>query len=94
MPWTWEPITNKYMTLTEKKTRDQYKPYLIKLMRFKDGIQYELDHDFKNKELGAITPAVIVRWMWLNVYGNPDPNPNNNPTQGRSSSIDYSKKSI
>ena len=59
---------------------------------FKDGIQYELDHDFMNKELGAITPAVIIRWMCLKVYGNPDPN--NNPTQGCSSSIAYAKKSI
>ena len=53
-------------------------------MIFKDGIQYELVRDFKNEELGAITPAVIVRWMCMKVYGNPNPNPNDNLTQGHS----------
>ena len=76
------------MPRTEKTLKEQYKPYLIKLIRFKDGIQYELDHDFTNKEIGAITPDVIVRWMCLKFYVNPNPNPNDNPTQGRSSPID------
>ena len=57
-------------------------------MSFTDGIQYELDQDFTNKYLGDITPPVIIRWMCLKVYGNPEPNPNDNPTQGRSSPID------
>ena len=51
------------MLQTEKTLKEQYKPYLIKLMSFKDGIQYELDNDFMKKYLEAITPAVIVRWM-------------------------------
>ena len=49
---------------------------------FKFCIQYELDHYFTNRELGAITPPVIVRWMCLKVYGNLDRDPNDNPTQG------------
>ena len=61
---------------------------------FKEGTQYELDHNFTNKELGDITPAVIVLWICLEVYGNPDTKPNNNPTQGRSSFINYAKKDI
>ena len=32
--------------------------------------------------------------MRLKVYSNPDPNPNDNPTQVRSSSVDYTKKAI
>ena len=63
-------------------------------MSFKDGIQYELDHTFTNEELGAINPAIIVGWMCLKIYGNPDPNPNNNPTQARSLSISYAKEAI
>ena len=48
------------MPRTEKTLTDKYKPYLIKLASFKEGTQYELDHNFTNKELGDITPAVIV----------------------------------
>ena len=82
------------MSWTEKTLEEQYKPYLIKLTIFKDGIQYELDHYFTNRELGAITPPVIVRWMCLKVYGNLDRDPNDNPTQGWSSSIACAKKVI
>ena len=63
-------------------------------MSFNDGIQYELYHDFTKRYLGAITPPVIFRCMCLKVYGNPDPDPNNNPTQDRSSSIAYAKKAM
>ena len=69
------------MPRTENTLKDQYKTYLIKLMIFKDGTQYELDHGFTNEELGDTTPAVIVHWVSLKVYGNPNPNPNDNPTQ-------------
>ena len=63
-------------------------------MSFKDGIQYEFDHQFTNEELGEITPEIIVRWMCLKVYGNPNPGQNDNPTQGRSSALAYAKKAI
>ena len=84
-----EPTRNKETPQTEKTPEENYTPYLIKLTRFKDGIRYELDHGFTNKELGAITPPAINRWVCLKVYGNPDPERNDNPTQGHSSSIAY-----
>ena len=82
------------MPQTEKTLKEQHKPYLIKLMSFKYVIQYELYNYFTNEDLGAITPPLIFRWMCLKVYGNPYPNPNDNPTQGCSSSIAYAKKAI
>ena len=82
------------MTQTETTLKDKYKSYLIKLMSLKDGIQYELYHNFTNEELVAITPAVIFCWTCLEVYGNSDHKTNNNPTQGRSSPIDYENNSI
>ena len=63
-------------------------------MIFKYGIQYELDNDFTNKELGDITPAVIVRRMCHKIYVNPDHNPKKNPTQVLSSYIAYANKAI
>ena len=82
------------MPRTEKSLEEQYKPYLIKLMSFKDDIEYEADHQFTKEELALITPEIIVRWMCLKVYGNPDPGPNDNPTKGRSSVIAFAKKAV
>ena len=68
MPWTGNTI------------KAQYKPYLVKFVSFKGGIQYALDYDFMNEDLGSITTAEIVLWTHLKVYGNPGTNLNNNPT--------------
>ena len=77
-----------------KTLRDQYKPYLIAFMRFRDGVAYEKNHEFSEQELGTITPIQIVRWMSLKVYGTPDPEYDANPTEGRSSSLVYYKKAL
>ena len=53
------------MTRTEKSLDEQYKPYLIKLMSFKDGVNYASDREFTNEELAQITPETIVRWMCI-----------------------------
>ena len=82
------------MTLTEKSLDEQYKPYLIKLMSFKDGVNYASDREFTNEELAQITPETIVRWMCVKAYGIPDPGPNDNPTEGRSSALAFAKKAI
>ena len=63
-------------------------------MSFKDNLQYQRDRQFTTEELSAITPEVIVRWMSLKVYGTPDPSPNDNPIEGRSSLLAYAKKAI
>ena len=72
---SWEPITKKEMLQTENALEEQYKTYLIKLMSFKDGIQYELDNDFMKKYLEAITPAVISAGCDLNFMATPTPTP-------------------
>ena len=39
-----------------------------------------------------MSPHEIVRWMQLKAYGTPDPLPDDNPLNGRSSSLEYSYK--
>lgn len=78
----------------QKPLKDQYKPSLIQFMSFRDGVLYDKHHVFTNAELGAIIPTEIVRWMCLKVYGTPDPDIDDNPTEGRSSSIEYHKKAL
>ena len=82
------------MPRREKTLTEQYKPYLLTFMTFRDGVQYEKEHYFSNETLGNVTPQEIVRWMSLKVYGTPDPTPDDNPTEGRSSSLMYYKKAL
>ena len=48
------------MTRTEKNLDEVYKPYLIKLITFKDGVNYASDRDITNEELAQITSETIV----------------------------------
>ena len=82
------------MPRREKTLTEQYKPCLIRFMRFRDGVQYDKDQQFSTETLGNVTPAEIVRWMSLTVYGTPDPHPDDNPTEGRSSSLMFAKKAL
>ena len=81
-------------TRKENYLFEQYRPSLIKFMSFKDGRNYPKDHEFSTEELSSITPQQIVRFMKLKVYGTPDPPHDANPTNGRSSSLQYLKKAI
>ena len=78
----------------ERTLAEQYQPTLIRFMRFRDGVEYDKDHEFSSATLSSVTPAEIVRWMCLKVYGTPDPTPEDNPTEGRSSSLAFSKKAL
>jgi hypothetical protein len=78
----------------ERTLAEQYKPSLIHFMRFRDGVEYDKDLEFSSATLSSVTPAEIVRWMCLTVYGTPDPTPEDNPTEGRSSSLAFAKKAL
>lgn len=82
-------MPRKKKTLTE-----EYKATLIQLMTFKNGVQYQKDDEFSPTTLGTVTPTDIVRWMCLKVYGKPDPNDDDFPTEGRSNSLNYYKKAL
>jgi hypothetical protein len=63
-------------------------------MSFKDGKAYTKDYDFTDAQLITIQPENLVRWMCLKVYGVADPAPDDNPTEGCSSSLEHYKKCI
>ena len=73
---------------------ERYKREVISFMRFRDGIEYNRNHEFTPQALGNVTPVEIVRWMCLKVYGNPDPGVDDNPTEGRSSLLEFYKKAL
>ena len=80
--------------MPERTLDEQYRPSLVKFMSFKDGVNYPKGQQFTRNELAAITPEQLTRWMQLKVYGTADPLPTDNPTEGRSSSLEYAKKAI
>ena len=47
----------------EKTVPEQYKPYLVQFMSFRDGRNYQKDDIFSNEELASITPQQLVRFM-------------------------------
>ena len=77
-----------------KPLREVYRPYLIGLMRLKDGVDYPKDHQFSRQQLAAVTPDHVVAFFNLKVYGTAQPTEDANPTNGRSNSIAFAKKAI
>ena len=73
---------------------EQYHPYLVQFMTFRDSVEYERNHQFSQAHLGTIQPEQVVRWMKNKVYGTPEPGPDDNPTEGRSSSLVFAKKAL
>ena len=53
-----------------------------------------LQDQFTGQDLALITPNQLVQWMCVKVDGIPNPGPDDNPTEGRSSSLEEYKKSI
>ncbi len=62
----------------EKTLTEQYQPYIVGFMQFRDGVNYAKDNTFTQQQLGAIQPEEIVRWMQLKVHGTPNPGPDDN----------------
>jgi hypothetical protein len=51
-----------------------YRPYLLRLMHFFHGVEYDRNHQFSRADLDEITPEVIRAWMCDAAYGDPYPN--------------------
>jgi hypothetical protein len=82
----------------QRKTLEEiYKPYLCRLMAFKDVEEedhYPRTFQFSQEQLLSITPDHVSRWMKKLAYGTPTPGPTDNPTHCRSSLLAQAKKAI
>jgi hypothetical protein len=72
----------------------QYRPHLVRLWNFSHNTSYDKHQTFTQEELLTITPEEIYAFCAYKVYGIPNPSESDNPTKGRSSSIEFSKKAI
>ena len=73
---------------------NKYGVYLNAFMTFRNGLVYGPHYVWTQEELAAITPHQLVQWLSTKAYGVPSPGPDDNPTVGRSSSLEYYKKAI
>ena len=73
---------------------EKYKPSLVSMMSFKDGIHYDSTQEFTKEEFSRVTPEHILRWIRLKVYRTPYPTFDQNPSDGRPSSLAYAKNEI
>jgi hypothetical protein len=82
------------MANRNREDKRAYKKYLVEFMSFRNQQRYNIQTEFTQQQLTAIRPADIERWMCQKVYGNPNPGPQDNPTLGRASSLEYYKKAL
>jgi hypothetical protein len=73
----------------------KYKPSLERLLLFVHGREYHKNKVYTKRDSSAIsTPTDVLRWMNLKKFGTPDLANDANPTECRSSSLEYWKKAI
>lgn len=78
------------MNRVEKKV---YRNYLIEFMSYLHGVQYDNETIFDQESL-IVTPDEITRWLCLKSFGVEFPEPDENPTVCRSTSLEVYKKAL
>ena len=86
--------TSMQRRLSEPDSIMTYHDELAEFMGYRDGKEYTSPHPFPNSELMKITPQEVARWFAMKAYGKPNPTPEDHPTVGRSSSLEFYKKAI
>ena len=76
------------------RTKNDYRPTLVSLMSFLDGVAYAKETIFTEQRLRRITPSDILRWMNMKTFGVENPPLDANPLTAHSSSLAYWKKAI
>jgi hypothetical protein len=71
-----------------------YHGIIIDLFSFIHQQPYTKEKVFSADTLRDLRPCQIVQWMCKKVYGVTDPAPGDQPTHGRSASLEYYKKAI
>lgn len=56
-------------------TLERYKSHLKGLQEFRLNGSFDLDHQWTDEDLYAITPRDVCRYLKKKAYGTPDPGP-------------------
>ena len=73
---------------------DTYRKSLIAFWNYTHNIRLQAEHILTEEELLTVTPTQLYAFFAYKAYGIPNPNEHDNPTFGRSSSIEFHKKAI
>ena len=71
-----------------------YKSTLVHFMRWRDNVAYEMDHEFTQDELAAVTANDVTGWFNVKAYGTDTPTRDDRPIHGRSNSLLHYKKCL
>jgi hypothetical protein len=82
------------MPRRKKTAIEQYQPYMVRFMQWKDGCEYAEDTVFTEAQLLEIRPIHVCRYMSLLAYGTETPGPSDKPLNRRSSGLGFVKKAI
>jgi hypothetical protein len=80
--------------MAQARQRMKYKNVLVAFMGYRDGTVYSTDTNFTDDELESITSNDLCEYFLFRAYGTPHPQPEDFPTQCRSSSLHFYKKAI
>ena len=72
----------------------EYKSSLDSLMSYFHGVDNGKEGQYTKGELRALTPDDVVAWMNVKTFDDPDPPLDANPTECRSSSLEFWKKAL
>jgi flagellar biosynthesis GTPase FlhF len=86
--------TSLWPKLSQPDSIMDYHDYLAEFMSFRDGKDYQSPHPFPNMELTKITPQEVTEFLAMKAYGKQNPGPEDHPTVGRASSLEYYKKAL
>jgi Pre-mRNA cleavage and polyadenylation specificity factor len=76
-------------------SKNNYKPTLVKLMSYLDGVEYSNDDEFSQDQLGQLTADGVIKWFNVLVLGVESPTFGHDiRPQVRSSTIEYYKKAL
>lgn len=71
-----------------------YQSYVVSLMSYMHGVEYEKETIFPPDLLGELLPEDIKRWMCLRAFGLEEPGPNDRPVFWRANTLEVAKKAI
>ena len=78
----------------QRQDKKVYKSHLLRCMNLVNGTDHPKDYTFSDDELYALHPHQILRYFAIIAYGKEEPLETDQPTHGRSSSLEFAKKAI
>ena len=96
LPSKAKPTARQQQVTKDRSLSNQYKPTVVMFLNWRDDPTPKFNKHMilTQNKLYTIKPKEIVCWIQFKVYGKADPDVNDMPTKGRSSSLEFGKKAL